>query len=108
MAWLHRSPTPCGKEGGLFPRSNDFYVPSLHVEEGRGEGRHPVDRTGYLGAPPAVFSSGLVSRLLPARVLAVAGVQAARNPTHPSRSVGDPDPLATSTDPDPSIVKQKL
>ncbi len=81
-----------------------------------------MDRTGYLGAPPAVFSSGLVSRLFPARVLAVARVQAARNPTHPSRSVWDPDPedpyvlglpdpnpdpLATSTDPDPSIIKQK-
>ncbi len=32
---------------GLFPRSNDFYLPSLHVKEGGGgEGRHPVVVSG--------------------------------------------------------------
>jgi hypothetical protein len=86
-----------------------------------------VDRAGYLGAPSAVFSSGLVSRLFPARVLAVAGVQAARNPTYPSCSVGDPDPedpyvfgppgsasvshkygsgSESGSGPEPSIIKQ--
>ncbi len=32
MVWLHRS-LPWGG-GGWFPRSNNFYLPSLHVEEG--------------------------------------------------------------------------
>jgi hypothetical protein len=122
---------PCGKEGGYFlvqmistclhytkrrggggcrvgRRGGYFLVqmPSLHIEEG-GEGRHPVEGTGYLGAPSAVFSSSLVGRLFPARVLAVAGVQATRNPPHPScnrsnRGSGITDPVRISVaDPDP-------
>ncbi len=34
-------------EGKYFPRSNDFYLPSLPVEDGGGGGdRHPVRMTG--------------------------------------------------------------
>jgi hypothetical protein len=37
MIWLYRSRIPVGRK---FPRSNDFYLPSLRVEGGGG--RHPV------------------------------------------------------------------
>ncbi len=37
---------PSGEEGDNFSRSNDFYLPSLYVEEGGGESRHPVVATG--------------------------------------------------------------
>ncbi len=40
MVWQYRSPISQWGGGG-FPRSNDFYLPSLRVEEGGG-GRHPV------------------------------------------------------------------
>ncbi len=43
MVWLHRSPIPEGG-GGYFTRSNDFYMSSLHLEEGGG-GQHPVPKT---------------------------------------------------------------
>ena len=40
MVWLYRSPIPVGRRG-CFTRSNDFYLPSLRLEEGEG-GQHPV------------------------------------------------------------------
>ncbi len=40
MVWLDHLPIQVGG-GGSFPHSNDFYLPSLRVEEGGG-GRHPV------------------------------------------------------------------
>jgi hypothetical protein len=39
MVWLYRSPIPSREErpgGGWFRHSNDFYLPSLRVEEGGG------------------------------------------------------------------------
>ncbi len=42
MVWQYRSPIPVVRRG-LFPRSNDFYLPSLRVDRGGG-GRHPVGR----------------------------------------------------------------
>jgi hypothetical protein len=35
MVWLYRSPSQWGG-GGRFTRSNDFYLPSLRLEDGGG------------------------------------------------------------------------
>jgi hypothetical protein len=35
MVWLYRSPLPVGGEG-YFTLTNDFYLPSLRLEEGGG------------------------------------------------------------------------
>jgi hypothetical protein len=44
MVWLNLSPIPVGRRG-IIPRSNDFYLSSLHAEEGGSEsapcGIHP-------------------------------------------------------------------
>ncbi len=37
MVWLNRSPIPVGRKEGNFPCSIDFYLSSLHVEEGGSE-----------------------------------------------------------------------
>jgi hypothetical protein len=73
MVRLHRSPIPVGKRG-VFPRSNDFYLPSLQIEEGeRGKGRHPVLKcqkathpslilgrpADVLSPPPSPFSAAI-------------------------------------------------
>ncbi len=41
MLWLYCSAYPSADEGGYFTRSNDFYLPSLRLQEGGG-GQHPV------------------------------------------------------------------
>jgi hypothetical protein len=51
MGWLNLSPIPVGKRG-IIPSCKDFYLSSLHVEEGgRGQRRMPCDPDPNLDEP---------------------------------------------------------
>jgi hypothetical protein len=50
--WLYRSPIPGGGGGGVFNRSNDFYLPSLPFGGG---GQHPLVHRRYFSDMETIY-----------------------------------------------------